>query len=66
MVTKTFPRYLSSLALLILLDSGLWGRSTPNRPTEEKAQVTVSVYNEAAVPQEVLSRAEQAASKIYQ
>ena len=66
MVTKTFPRYLSSLALLILLDSGLWGRSTPNRPTEEKAQVTVSVYNEAAVPEEVLSRAEQAASRIFQ
>lgn len=63
MVTKTFSR---SIALVILLDGSLWGRGTPNGPTEEKARVTVSVYNEAAVPGEVLSRAEQAASRIFQ
>ncbi|HEX8836653.1 MAG TPA: hypothetical protein VF748_06940 [Candidatus Acidoferrum sp.] len=66
MVTKTFSRYLPSLALVILLDGSLWGRGTPNSPTEEKPRVTVSVYNEAAVPGEVLSRAEQAASRIFQ
>lgn len=63
MVTKTFSR---SIALVILLDGSLWGRGTPNGATEEKARVTVSVYNEAAVPGEVLSRAEQAASRIFQ
>lgn len=66
MVTKTSSRYLPSLALVILLDGSLWGRGTPNSPTEEKAQVTVSVYNEAAVPGEVLSRAEQVASRIFE
>lgn len=63
MVTKTFS---TSIALVILLDGSLWGRGTPNGPTEEKARVTVSVYNQAAVPGEVLSRAEQAASRIFQ
>ena len=65
MVTKTFPRYLP-FALVILLDGSLWGRGTPNSPSEEKAQVTVSVYNQAAVPGDVLSQAEQAASRIFQ
>ncbi|HEX8882133.1 MAG TPA: hypothetical protein VF749_18955, partial [Candidatus Acidoferrum sp.] len=66
MVTKTFSRCLSFFALVIVLEGRLSGRATPNSPNEEKAQVTVSVYNEAAVPGEVLSRAEQAASRIFQ
>lgn len=66
MVTKTFYRHLSFVALLILLDTRLWGRGLPNPPTGEKARLTVSVYNEAAVPREVLRRAEQAASRIFQ
>lgn len=65
MVAKRFSRYLP-FALLILLDGSLWGRGTPNSPSEEKAQVTVSVYNQAAVPGDVLSRAEQEASRIFQ
>jgi hypothetical protein len=66
MVTKTFSSYLSFVALLTLGNASLWGGGTPNGLTAEKAQVTVSVYNDAAVPQKVLSRAEQAASRIFQ
>ena len=66
MVTKTFSRYLSFVALVTLVNASLWGKGTPNGLTEEKAQVTVSVYNDAAVPREVLSRAEQAASQVFQ
>jgi hypothetical protein len=65
-VTKTFSRYLPSVVLVILSEGCLWGGGTPNSRTEEKAQVTVSVFNEAAVPGDVLSRAEQAASRIFQ
>lgn len=67
MLTKTFYRYLSFVALLILLDTRLSGKGSPNRSTEETAaQVTVSVYNEASVPVEVLHWAEQTASGIFQ
>ena len=52
MVTKTFSTYLWFVALLALVNASLWGRGTPNGLTEEKAQVTVSVYNDAAVPGE--------------
>ena len=67
MVTKTFCRYLSFAALLILLATRVWGKGAPHSPNEEKAaEVTVSVYNDAAVPVEVLDRAEQAGSRIFQ
>ena len=66
MVRKTLWSYARSVALLMLLDTNLWGRGTKNGLTEEKAQLTVSVYNEGGVPGEVLSRAEAAASRIFQ
>jgi len=66
MVRKTFSSYVPFVALLILLDTSLWGRGTKNGLTEEKVPLTVSVYNEAGVPGEVLSRAEAAASRIFQ
>jgi len=66
MITKTFSTCVPFVALLILLDTSLWGRGTKNGLTEEKAPLTVSVYNEAGVPGEVLSRAEAAASRIFQ
>lgn len=66
MVTKTFASSVPFVALLILLDTSLWGRGTKNGLTEEKAPLTVSVYNEARVAGEVLNRAEAAASRIFQ
>lgn len=66
MVTKTFASSVPFVALLILLDTNLWGRGTKNGLTEEKAPLTVSVYNDARVPGEVLNRAEAAASRIFQ
>ena len=65
-MVRTFFRHLPFVALLIPVNASLWGGATPDGLTEEKAQVTVSVYNDAAVPEEVLSRAEQAASRIFQ
>src|SRR5207249_8591206 len=66
MVTKTLSRYFWFVVLLTLLDTSLCGKDTKNGLTEENAQVTVSVYNPADVPGEVLSRAEQTASRIFQ
>jgi hypothetical protein len=66
MVRKTFSSGVRFVALLILLDTSLWGRGTKNGLTKEKAPLTVSVYNEADVPAEVLSQAEAAASRIFQ
>src|SRR6266478_6390144 len=66
MVTKTLSRYLWFVVLLTLLETSLCGKDTKNGLTEENAQVTVSVYNPADVPGEVLSRAEQTASRIFQ
>jgi len=66
MVTKTLSRYLWFVVLLTLLHTSLCGKDTKNGLTEENAQVTVSVYNPADVPGEVLSRAEQTASRIFQ
>lgn len=63
MITKTFSRCLPFVALLTLLDTSLWGKDSGL--SQQSAQVTVSVYNQAEVPGEVLSRAEQTASRIF-
>ena len=65
-MVKMFFRHLPFVALLILVNASLWGGATSDGLAEEKAQLTVSVYNDAAVAEEVLNRAEQAASRIFQ
>ncbi len=43
-----------------LTSASLWGKVPP-----ERAQVTISVYNEAAVPGDVLTQGEQQASQVF-
>lgn len=56
-------RVLTSAALSVLTISSLWG--LPERTASQTAQVTVSVYNDAGVPQVVLQRAERRAGNIF-
>ena len=70
MMVKTFRkrfRFVLVLAFLPLTAANLWGKVPPKvDAAQEGPLLTISVYNGAEVPVEVLSRAEEQAQRIFQ
>lgn len=67
---RTFHKRLPSvlfLALLTAASTNLWGKAPGSRDvdSQEKARLTVSVYNDAEVPADVVKIAENDASRIF-
>src|SRR5215831_14409659 len=70
MLVKTFGkavRFAYVLAILPPTGTSLWGRAPGNRniDAQENPRVTISVYNDAEVPLDVMSRAEEQAKKVF-
>jgi hypothetical protein len=66
MSTKTFCRWLPFVLALTLVTTCLWSKSPDVVAAEKEAHVTVSVYNEAGVPSDVLGQAEEEAWRVFQ
>src|SRR5256886_6925158 len=65
---KTFGkglRFLLFFALLPATSTNLWGKAPARGEAPELARVTISVYNHAEVPADVLERAEKEASQVF-
>jgi len=65
---KTFGkglRFLLFFALLPATSTNLWGKAPARGEVPEIARVTISVYNHAEVPADVLERAEKEASQVF-
>lgn len=65
MVKKTFCRRLPFVLALTLASTCLWSKSPDARVAEKEPPLTISVYNQAGVPGDVLSRAEEEASRVF-
>lgn len=70
MLMRTFRKGLPFVLLLALLtaaSTNLWGKGRGSRDgdSQENARLTVSVYNDAEVPADVLKLAENEASRVF-
>ncbi|PYT70596.1 MAG: hypothetical protein DMG39_15720 [Acidobacteria bacterium] len=65
MITKTFWGWFWFVVVLTLASTNLSGKDPRMGAVSENAQMTVSVYNEAGVPVDVLRRGEHEASRIF-
>lgn len=68
MLVKTFGKGLRSVlffALLPTTSTNLWGKTPARGEAPESARVTISVYNDAEVPVNVLGRAEEQAERVF-
>jgi hypothetical protein len=70
MPVKTFGtglRFVLFLSLLPITSSNLWAKAHGSRVTDasEIARITISVYNDAEVPADVLERAQNEASQVF-
>ena len=66
MPLKTFGKGLPFVLFFSLLPTtSLWGKAPAKGETPESARVSISVYNEAEVPAEVLTQAENEASQVF-
>jgi hypothetical protein len=65
MNTKTFCKWVPFVAVLMLISTNGWSKSTHRGRAQEEAHVTISVYNDAGVPLDVLQRAEDEASRVF-
>ena len=70
MMLKTFGKGLAFVLILAFLQStaaNLWSKAPGSKreDAKENAQVTISVYNDAEVPPDVLGQAEQRAEQVF-
>jgi hypothetical protein len=68
MLVKTFGkglRFVLFFSLLPTTSSNLWAKSPARGEAPESARVTISVYNDAEMPADVLDRAEGEASRVF-
>jgi len=65
MFAKTFGTLLR-FAMVLALPSNIWSRNSQESNDLEGARVTISVFNDADVPRDVLGRAEADASGVFQ
>ena len=65
MNTRTFCKWVPFVVVLMLISTNGWSKSTRRGGTQEGAQVTISVYNDAGVPVDVLRQGEEEASRVF-
>lgn len=67
-MVKTFGKWLPFVILLTSLPLSrvnVWGKASAKGHTEEAARVTISVYNDAEVLEDVIGRGEKEASNVF-
>src|SRR5204863_9304190 len=62
---RTFCKWVPFVVVLMLISTNGWSKSTRRGGTQEGAQVTISVYNDAGVPVDVLRQGEEEASRVF-